>query len=287
MNLHETMLFRWMGYWIENPEDAQELATKRPLLPKGSELTSDQRRSYISVLREALDPALGLPVSDYSDLDRVGKSEPLVNPRPCLFFTEQAAVTGEEHWRKYGRLGLGFTKRSVFRRGGRPVIYTGGKNDPVQKAITSLREHFDIAEVGTHSAVCEAVELLARLVKCTHLPRQNASPAPGKPARKPKATTQEKKPPRPMKYPLENRIGFLHEREWRLLAPNKKSESWHTDPEDVLRFRPGIGTELQIAILPDNETLQMAIDCDDIRTRLIQSDRPPLQLITAELLRRV
>lgn len=287
MNLHETMLFRWMGYWIEDEESAALLANQRPLLPKRSPLDDAQREKYLSLLRRALDPDLGMDVSEYSELDRVGKASPITKPLPCLFFTEQAAVSSSEHWRKYGRMGLGFSKRAVFRRGGRPVIYTGGPNDPVQKAVATLRKHFEFQDGAKGRRERDALEYLVRLMKCTHQPRGTASPKEPqkKSARKPSRGPAE--PPRPMQFPKEKRIDFLHEREWRLIMPAKLNAPWHRDEQDRVRFRPGIGTELQLVILPDNETLKMAIDCDEIRPRLIQPNRPPLQLITSELLNRI
>lgn len=288
MNINETMLFRWMGYWIENEEGAKEPANRCKPLALNSGITSEQRQHYLKLLKGALNPDRGMLVSDYSELDQIGKNAPVVKPQPCLFFTEQAATSSDDHWRLYGRLGMGFSKRAIFRQGGRPVIYTGGKNDPVEKAVRILRKHFTVVSTQKERESVEALEFLARLIKSTGSPKPQTAKKPptSKDARKPQAVKRVVVA-RPMSFPNEQRIAFLNEREWRMLAPQKFTAHWSCDDSKQVWYRPKIGSELQVVILPDNETLYEAIECNEIRGRLLARDRPPLQLLTAELLRKV
>ncbi len=290
MTLNETMLFRWVGYEIEL-EKLKGLAApswkKLPLVP---ELDPDKRRRYLGLLRDALDPSKGLRVSGYDAIDQVGRVKPLVNPQPCLFLTEQAASGSADHWRLYGRMGFGFSKRAIFREGGRPVIYSGGKRDALQHAVEILRKHLNSNGSLT---VNQALELLVRFIKSTTIPK--LTPSDAEAAEKPKAgkirpiqgQVPSLKDAKPLAFPSEKKIAFLQEREWRLPKPLKPARAWHQDGEGYCWFRPQIGHDLQMVVLPDNETLHMAIACDFIRARLLASNRPPLQLITAELLRKV
>ena len=90
MTIHDSMLFRWIGYDIENPALAKLPAPRREKLKVKPKLTDDQVAVYLNRLRDALNPKIGLKVSAYSDADAVGKILPIINPKPCLFFTEHA-----------------------------------------------------------------------------------------------------------------------------------------------------------------------------------------------------
>jgi hypothetical protein len=290
VNLNETMLFRWMGYGIEQVRP-QGLAAPswKPLPAIPHQLSQTQRESYLDLLRAALDPSRGVRVSSYDPIDRVGDESPLVEPQPCLFFTEQAASSSADHWRLYGRLGLGFSKRAIFREGGRPVIYSGGKDDPIQKSVAILRKH--LRQLDSPKAQ-RALEFLARFVKTTRVPKPMTSVREENPT--PQARIQESrkqaKPAtklNPMAFPPEKPIAYLQEREWRLVKPEKPGKAWCVDSDGVSWFRPRVGHDLQLVVLPDNETLRLAIECEFIRNRLVLPDRPPLQLISSELLRRI
>jgi hypothetical protein len=288
MKLNDSMLFRWMGYRIERPHEPDKLAPQRKPLTLRSRLSDDQREQYLDMLRDALDPNCGLMVSEYSEVDQVSLEGPFLAPRPCLFFTEQAATSSDEHWRLYGRLGMGFSKRAIFKNGGCPVIYTSGRNDQVEKAVHAMRKHF-ISVDATHHKAVEALELIARLIKSTHMPpnknstRKRVVSNVGNQANR----SHDRKFANPMAYPLEKSIPFLAEREWRLLSPGKTKGAWHLAVNGQTWYRPKLGTELQLVVLPDNETLAHAIECPKIRENLISKNRPPVQLITAEVLFKV
>lgn len=286
MKLHENMLFRWVGYDVEMGEEhANRTAPKRPLLPIKAELTDKQRECYLDRLRDAFIPEKGLRVSGYNAQDKVGSVNPAAEPMPCLFFTEQAAGDAEGHWRRYGRMGFGFSKRAIFNQGGSPVIYTGGKDSNLEKSIDMLRRHF--RETQMDSRMADALEVFARYVKVTRMPDRE-------PPRKQFSSKQEgeakpaaRRKPDPMAYPVEQNIRYLAEREWRLLANLSQKSRWKRCANGWLWFRPELGKELQLVILPDNRTLAMAIDCDVIRKNLVLPHRPPIQLITADALKKV
>ena len=288
MKLNDSMLFRWMGYRIERPHDADKLAPKKKPLTLRSRLSDDQLEQYLDILRDALDPNRGLMVSEYSEVDQVGSEGPFLAPRPCLFFTEQAATSSDDHWRLYGRLGMGFSKRAFFNDTATTEIYTSGRNDQVEKAVRAMRRHFVSVDAKHHKAI-EALELIARLIKSTHLPPNKKGSKIGQSTNPEDESgrSHTRKIANPMAYPLEKSIPFLAEREWRLLSPAKTKGFWNRDSSGQTWYRPKLGTELQLVVLPDNETLAHAIGCPIIRNNLISKNRPPVQLITAEVLFKV
>lgn len=286
MNLHENMLFRWVGYDVEMGDEKASLpAPKRPLIGIKAELSDVQRQRYLDRLRDVFDPSKGLRVSQYHCQDRVGTHQVVVEPRHCLFFTEQAAGDAEDHWRRYGRMGFGFSKRAIFNHGGSPVIYTGGRDSILEKAIDTLRQH--LVESKAEAAVADAFEIFARFVKVTRMPPGNESDARTKPRENGTNKRAPRHKPDPMAFPTEQRIRFLAEREWRLLANVSRKRQWKRCPDGWLWFRPELGRELQLVILPDNRTLSMAIDCPKIRQALIAKNRPPVQLITADAMKKL
>jgi hypothetical protein len=295
MTIHDSMLFRWMGYDIEKPELKDQPAPRREKLTVKPKLTDDQVKVYLNRLRDALNPKIGLKVSAYSDADAVGKIYPIIeHPKPCLFFTEQAAGDPEEHWRLYGRLGFGFSKRFIFNCGGRPVIYAGGGNDPVLSAIGVLRK----ALLKSKSQkVRQELETLVRFIKCTALSREQAGKT-GKEKTKPVAKTKaEAKEPKSkpavnekinMKEFREDQpIRFLREREWRLLHREKDTQLWRRVSDNDVWFTPEAGKELQLIIVPCNLILHEAYEDDKIREKLTGRSGITAQLISAQALRKL
>jgi hypothetical protein len=142
MHLHENMLFRWVGYDVEMGYDKAKLtAPKRPLIAIKTELTDEQRKHYLDRLRDAFNPNKGLRASEYHCQDKVGKHAAAAEPKPCLFFTEQAAgdarvtggVTGE--WASVSRSGQ-FSIMVVARSSIQAVKTLLWKNRPMSFAAT-------------------------------------------------------------------------------------------------------------------------------------------------------
>lgn len=286
MKLHENMLFRWIGYDVEMGEElAKRPAPRRPLIPLKAELTDKQRELYLERLRDAFQPNKGLRVGEYDTQDKVGAIHPVAEPMPCLFFTEQAAGDAEGHWRRYGRMGFGFSKRAIFNHGGAPVIYTGGKDSDLEKSIDTIRRYFRSTRID--ASIADALESIARYVKVTRLPVGDTPANTDRPRKELEGRSRTRRKPDPTAYPAEQNIRFLAEREWRLLADPSQKRRWKRCADGWLWFRPELGRELQLVILPDNRTLAMAIDCDVIRKNLILPNRPPVQLITADALKKV
>jgi hypothetical protein len=286
MKIHENMLFRWVGYDIEMGDEYAKLtAPKRPLIPLKNDLSDEQREIYLDRLRDAFDPDKVLRVSRFDCQDKVGKQNVATDPRDCLFFTEQAAGDAEGHFRRYGRMGFGFSKRAIFNQGGSPVIYTGGKHAILEKSIDILRKHLSISNAGKD--VADALEVFARYVKVSRMPESDdvgKKPSLNEKRERIRSKRQEIDS---MAYPMEKRIRFLAEREWRLVHNPSQRRRWVHCSADWLWYRPELGRELQVVILPDNRTLSMAIDCDKIRKSLISKSRPPVQLITADALKKI
>lgn len=286
MEIHSTMAFRWTGYGIEMGDaEARKPAPKRALIDPRKPLDDSMRSKYLGILSDAFDPEKGLLASPFSPDDRVGKREHRSDPLPCLFFTEQAAGDAVLHWRRYGRLGFGISKRVIFNHGGMPVIYTGSRKHRLEQSIDALRRYFEKQGSQAPADCHSAIEYLARMVKPTRMP--TSSETQSRPRNKPTgAPKRQASSSDPVSYPAEQRIRFLDEREWRLLH-DRSSKAWRTDASGRLWFRPQLGKELQLIILPDNQTLHLAIECDAIRSRLVAPDRPPVQLLTAEALQKL
>jgi hypothetical protein len=285
MNIHETMLFRWVGYEIERAAYAKKPSPRRSPLCLSTDLTSKQVALYIQYLRDALDPKKGLLVSNINNADIIGKVAPIVQPMPCLFFTEQAASDANTHCRLYGRLGFGLSKRFIFNQGGRPVIYTNNRKDPVIAALDLLRRTLKTAS----PRVQNALETWARFIKGTQMSRtrtlrrhvSNLRIGAGvrrAPARKSRTHNES--------YPKEKAIRFLSEREWRLLKPSDNSSKWIKNSNKIW-FRPEIGKELQVIIVPNNRVLQAAYSSPLIRKGLQGKSGIAAQMISLEALGRV
>ena len=296
MTIHDSMLFRWMGYDIEKPELARQPAPLRKKLTVKPKLTDDQVKVYLNRLRDALNPKIGLKVSAYSEADAVGKIPPIINPKPCLFFTEQAAGDPEEHWRLYGRLGFGFSKRFVFNCGGRPVIYAGGSKDPVLTSIGYLRQTLSKKFKDRHKIRAE-FETLARFIKCTTLTRETEVLAKQKQAEpEAKSKTAQKKTKvgsetseliNPLEFPEAQPIRFLREREWRLLHRDSDKQRWRVAADGSTWFIPEAGKELQLIIVPCNLILHEAYEDKKIREKLTVRSGITAQLISAQALRKL
>jgi hypothetical protein len=299
MNIHDSMLFRWTGYDIEKPELKAKPAPRRKELTVKPELTDAHVKDYLDRLRDALNPKIGLKVSAYSDVDAVGKIRPIIkHPKPCLFFTEQAAGDLEEHWRLYGRLGFGFSKRFIFDCGGRPVIYAGGGKDPVLASIGYIRKTLsESKEFKDGHKIRQEFETLARFIKWTTPPLKKEDQAEKKETEPEiKSNTAQKKIKlaqkaseliQPLEFPVAQTICYLREREWRLLQRDSDKQRWRVDADGGTWFKPEAGKELQLIIVPCNLILHQAYEDKDIRKNLRGSSGITAQLISAQALRKL
>ena len=295
MNINDSMLFRWTGYGIEKPEFAHLPAPQRKTLSVEPKLNHKQVDTFLGYLHDALNPKRGLRATVYSaECDKVGRTEPATTPQPCLFFTEQAAGTSEDHWRLYGRLGFGFAKRFIFNLGGRPLIYTSGSNDPVVSAVTSLRKAVAAMNGKKAEAAAKHLELLARFIKTTTLPRLPAlervktksEGSKTKVIQKAGAKLDETVPND--SFTDHNPIRFMAEREWRLPVLEKHMEHWE---EDALKncwwFKPEVGKELQVVVVPNNHIFSKAHGCSDLRKLMVGKSGIAVQLLSAQTLRKL
>ena len=292
MNVHDSMLFRWAGYDIEEPRQKHLPVPRRKVLTASPKLTDQQIGQYLNYLRDALNPERGLRVSDYNPDDQVGKHKPLAEPRPCLFFTEQAAGDAEGHWRHYGRLGFGFAKGFIFGLGGRPVIYSGGSKDPVLKSVNSIRNIL-AGQYEEGHRIRRDFETLVRFIKLTSMPkREPQEPGPAVPKGKAAAKAaakgvMAKTMLEQCEFPEHKPIRFLREREWRLIEPEAHTKRWHRDAEGHLWFAPEAGRELELIILPCNLLLQQVCNDPFIQKRLTGPTGIMAQPLSVQALRKL
>ena len=100
MAIHSRLLVHWTG------KDIEEYAS------------TEQPQKYVERLRDDLKNGLYTKITS-EDAIRKWKVKNLV--RIC--FTEVRLSQAQTHARRYGRLGIGFTRDFVMDRGGRPAIY--------------------------------------------------------------------------------------------------------------------------------------------------------------------
>jgi len=135
-HIHKQLLIHWTSELGEKERDKSGGYRLR-------NLQDAQRRSYISKLKSifASGQWLSEPSGEHCDLihrERDG-SLSVQTSRPHLCFTELDPVSCISHARRYGFLGLGFTKKSIIRAGGSPVIYlSNSHNNSLRKAIVCL-----------------------------------------------------------------------------------------------------------------------------------------------------
>src|SRR5438094_9710354 len=128
-NIHRQQLFHWIGTHIDEQADQRKLS-------------DTLREGYVDCLKGAL--RNGLWVKTPREPDHLGDGSLIKVHRPITFFTEWSLGQSLPHTTRYGRLGLGFSKKFVLSRGGQPVIYVrdSNKNDPYTTALKILARFF-------------------------------------------------------------------------------------------------------------------------------------------------
>src|SRR2546430_443681 len=132
-NIHRQQLFHWIGRHIDEKGDH-------------GRLNDILRNEYVKCLRDAL--RNGLWVKIPKEPDYLGDGSLIKVHRPITCFTEWSLGQSLPHTTRYGRLGLGFSKRFVLSRGGQPVMYVRDveKNDPYTTALKTLARFLKSAD---------------------------------------------------------------------------------------------------------------------------------------------
>lgn len=274
-------LFRWVGKHIE-----KNLKSRVGKTPK---LSAANRVEYLRVLEETLVHGLHakIPGGDY-----LGNGKSIKLTRPCLCFTELGLGETGNHWRKYGRMAFGFTKAFVAREGGGAVSYiNGAQNNPLVRILERLQK-MNQRKTGEGDKLEDLDFLWHFFKRMKDAPQPASKPAPRKPAGAKKTTqlSPEDAAAQLAKYPAVMPLPYLDEHEWRLVY--NKNTRWtplDTSPNpQVARFPIQVGSELQVIILPDNYTIQLALQSTAIAEKLnLHSGKPPVQILSLEAILRI
>jgi hypothetical protein len=275
-NIHRQQLFYWLGRHIE----ARAVRGR---------LTRDLRTEYVACLRDAISNGLWVKKPEKPDL--LGDGVLIKVTRPITCFTDWSLGQSLAHTTEYGRLGLGFPKRFALMRGGQPVTYLrdSRRNAPYSLALNAIARwlHSDRARVALRPR--ERESLLLHFDFLTHFNKRIRRTSPPKPA----ATAGRAVHPRAavsLPSPFERRFGsklhYLEEREWRVVHDEslgaffKRAPGGLGKPEFYLPFKPG--HELFTVVLPDNETVHMAMEDKAIRKAIYPDDGPHVVVLSLD-----
>jgi hypothetical protein len=276
-NIHRQQLFHWIGGHID-------------ILSGDNKLNDGLREGYVACLRGALKN--GLWVKKPRDPDFLGRGDLIKITRPICCFTEWNLLQSRPHTSRYGRLGLGFPKRFVLNHGGQPVTYVRDslKNDPYSSALKKLAGFF---RDGT-----DCIKLPARRVEAlkqhfdylAHFSKRIKRPAAPRVAfrrvsKAARPVPSISKLPDPFNRRFGTTLHYLEEREWRIVYSPALDEFFETGdprgmPKYYLPFVPG--RELFTVVLPDNHTVNMALNDKFIRQKLYPADAPHVTILSLQ-----
>jgi abortive phage resistance protein AbiGi (putative antitoxin) len=274
--LHRNQLFHWIGSHIERPPPG---STGRP----ARQLDDAQRAQYLDCLRTVLSPRAGLWMKVPSVPDQLGDGSLIRVQQPIVCFTEWSLDQSLPHTLRYGRLGLGFSKQFVLQCGGQPVTYVRdrARRDPFTRSMMTIARHLRDSDDRELAAAFQYVSHFLKRIDRAEPPR-----APK--ARRSKATTSRarKKPPATkdeFKRPFGRTLEFLEEREWRVVWNEWIADRFVANrgtPPYYLRIRPGL--DLFTLALPDNRTVNMALQDRKLRSLLLPRAAPHVTVLSLE-----
>ncbi len=284
-NIHRQQLFHWIGSHIDDKATGNT-----------GRLTDDLREEYVSALRGALQN--GLWVKTPRDPDFLGRGDLIKVTRPITCFTEWTLGQSLPHTTLYGRLGLGFPKRFVLARGGQPITYVrdSSRRDPYTSALLALARAFK-QDPKLPAALGKKLNVLRdHFDYLSHFNKKIKRPAPHKviplskkaalPSRRVAKPASGTKEPDPFVRSFGGTLHFLEEREWRIVFDNSLGEFFARgpggagQPEYFLPFESG--RELFTVALPDNRTLNLAMQQKDIRWRLFPREAPHVTVLSLQ-----
>lgn len=270
-NIHKQQLFHWTGSDIEKANH-----------------NKDYQANYVQRLQEIL--TNGLWVRKPEKPDQLSNKSMIKVQKPIVCFTEWSLNNSIPHTKKYGKLGLGFSKRFILNSGGQPVTYVKGqKNDSYAKSLDELakffyhKRHFEFPEEEFENAK-KRFEYITHFAKRIKFPL-NVRPTTQKV--KIKKEPRIKKEVNPFKRQFGQTLQYLEEREWRIVYDDflvdKFKPAQKTKTHDESFFLPFLsGSDLFTVVLPDNRTVKLALEVERIREFLFPKDRPHVTVLSLE-----
>lgn len=290
-HVHRKQLFYWLGHHIDYPT------------PDSKRITLDDasRGKYIESLKRALTQGLWLKTPGTPDrLGNVPKGSHFEVSRPITCFTEWQVNESEPHTTRYGRLGLGFPRDFVFKRGGHPVVYVKGihSGDQYTKNLLTLRDFlndsrlsktFDPDEIELHRRRLDYITHFAKWARKPPAPRlfpwRRSAKTPAKKSRPSLGAAgfiEEANFNRRFGAPQE----LLEEREWRIVhhssfkkyfeKPGKEKPA----PDFYIPFQTG--HELFTVVLPDNKTVNMVMNDKFFIRKFYPADAPHVTVLSLD-----
>lgn len=271
-NIHRQQLFHWIGSHLD-------------VQCTNGKLTDALRGEYVKCLEGAIQRGIWLKTP--RDPDQLGDGSLVKVTRPICCFTEWSLGQSLPHTSKYGRLGLGFPKRFILGKGGQPVIYIRdtSRTDPYTKSLkglaallkgTTLEGKIPVRELGVAR---EWLEYLSHFNKRIR-----------KPTVKRTKTLEPKRIASPRVYaadPFARSYGgtlhYLEEREWRIVFDKSISKFFDVGPgtpEHYLKFTPG--KELFTVVLPDNKTVNLALQNQTIQRAIFPPNAPHVTVLSLQ-----
>ena len=275
-NVHRQQLFHWSGDHIEKRANR-------------GKLDDGLRKEYVECLRSSLKN--GLWAKTPRDKDFIGDGSCISVRRPITCFTEWTLDESRPHTLRYGRLGLGFPKRFVLNHGGQPVTYLrdGPKNAHYAAALIDLAKWFENPP-GNLLGEKEFQRIRERFFYLTHFSKRiNRLKTVKQTAPKRNAGAKLRAAPShdDFKRVYGPVLHYLEEREWRIVfdkpIENRSllpAVSNDAQPERYLSYKPG--KDLFTVVLPDNKTINLAMECEDIKNAIYPEKSPHVTVLSLE-----
>jgi hypothetical protein len=265
--LHRTLLFHWTQPSGVQKNSDEEDAKK--FIPKPTPQNMTDRLVLISHLKSILTE--GLRYSCPKGIHEEKITDLIQTRHRLISLSEWNVGASSEHARRYGHIGLGFTRKYIMSHDGRPVIYlrkSEKDNDPMTEAMikllnSALKDH----DLRDHA------QLIASLLKLSKDPR------------KPKKSDDDSRKSKSGSPPDEDHNyalqfggihGNLEDREWRILDPSS--------PDCKPRALPCEPGKLAMIVLPDHKTLTLALKDECIREIVLNPEKPAVCVISREML---
>jgi Putative abortive phage resistance protein AbiGi, antitoxin len=278
-HIHRHQLFHWIGGHIHD-------------VKMNRSLTDEERQKYVGCLADTL--ITGLWASVPGKLDGLGDGKTIKVVRPITCFTEWSLGESLPHTKRYGRLGFGFPKSFVSKLGGQPVTYVRDdlKNNAYVTALEEILRFTKSIEVSEEAQkIKDYIEYLAHFAKKT---RHESEPKAARtkeqkdadrrinPSQRESGGAKSRRKTDPLNRQYGEIAHFMEEREWRIVYDVLRKRYFRPHPHNSDRkcipFKPG--KELFTLVLPDNQTVRIAMNNKTVRKAVYPENAPHVTILS-------
>jgi len=234
---------------------------------------------YLELLVSILDKGLRYSVPGTKDTEWIVKNE-IRATHPMLFFSEWGVSESNAHSGRYGYMGLGFTRKFVMSKRGRPIVYIpNNESDPFRQALVEMIQAVrggqkDNSKLHRHADLIASYLKSYNFKRTTEKKPSNGNPS-NKSVRKNGASYQDD---HLLRLDFGGLFANLEDREWRIIPKRIEDGPQH------LKFKSG---DLAMVVFPDHQTLSLAMQCDAIMKRIVVPGRPSVCMVSRELIHSV